>query len=341
MYLSATEALLPRQSNLMKVRPLLRLGAAVGATMLSALGVVAGPSTASGETTGVGAALTPWRLPAPLYRTVAVVSDGKIYVLGGHDSAGGTVSVVYSFGPATGRSALAGTLALPTHGSAAALVGGKILVFGGASAYVDNTVQQFVPVEHSAKVVGYLPGARADTTAATVGDETVLVGGFDGYGPQSAVWAATKGTDFRVLAHLPQPVRYPAVGVLGPDVYVFGGLIYGGEYNGDFTNDVQVVDVPAGTARIAGHLPMPLAHAMGAKLGGNLYVIGGSAPWGPSAQVLEFHPAGGVATLAGKLPEPVTDAAVASIGPTAYVLGGISANGPVASILSVTLRRRG
>jgi hypothetical protein len=80
---------------------------------------------------------------------------------------------------------------------------------------------------------------------------------------------------------------------------------------------------------------MPLAHAMGAKLGGNLYVIGGSAPWGPSGQILEFDPTGGDATLVAKLPEPVADAAVASVGATAYVLGGISGTGPLATITAV------
>ena len=64
------------------------------------------------------AVLTTWELPAPVYRTVAVVSSGHIFVLGGHDSAGGTVTTVYRLDPRTGKSAMAGSLALETHGSA-------------------------------------------------------------------------------------------------------------------------------------------------------------------------------------------------------------------------------
>jgi N-acetylneuraminic acid mutarotase len=181
-----------------------------------------------------------------------------------------------------------------------------------------------------------MPGVRADTTAVTVGRVTVLVGGFDGVGPQSDVWSTSNGTTFHVVAHLPQPVRYPAVASLGTSVYVFGGPIAGGEYNGDFTNDVQDVNLRTGSARIVGHLPAPLAHAMGSEMGGRLYIFGGSTPSGTSSQMLSFDAATGDVSIAGKLPEPITDAAVATVGRTAYLLGGIS-RGPLAGITTVRL----
>lgn len=284
---------------------------------------------------GVTVQGTPWRLPSPVYRTVSVASGGRIYVLGGHDSAGGSVTSVIRFDPGTGKSAVAGSLALPTHGAAAAVLEGKILVFGGASLQVHDTVQDFDPATGTTKVIGYMPGVRADTTAASVGKEVVLIGGFDGYGPQGDVWATTDGTSFRVVAHLAQPVRYPAVAVQGSDVYVFGGLISGGEYNGLFTSDIQEVVPISGTARVVGHLPQPLAHAMGASIGGRLFVIGGSTPTGPSRQVLRFDPAKASASLVTRLPQPLTDAAVATIGTTAYLLGGMSTSGPLDTVIFV------
>lgn len=285
----------------------------------------------------VVSAVTPWRLPAPVYRTVAAATGGEVFVLGGHDRGGATISSVYGFDPTKGASFVAGSLALATHGSAAAQVDGKILIFGGASAYVHDAVQEFDPATRKATVIGHMPGVRADTTAAAVGNQLVLVGGFNGYGPQADVWATTNGRSFRVLAALPQPVRYPAVGALGRDVYVFGGLISGGEYDGEFTSDIQEIDTVSGAARVVGHLPMPLAHAMAAQLGGHLYVIGGSAPRGPSAQVLELRPSQGTAVGAGLLSQAITDAAVATVGQKAYLLGGISANGPTANITTISL----
>jgi len=221
------------------------------------------------------------RLPAPVYRTVAVSAAGRIYVLGGHDSAGGTISeVFYGFDPASGLSRGAGHLLVPTHGAAAANLGGRILVFGGASTSVHDLVQQFFFGSGRARVVGHMPTVRADVTAAVVGRRAILVGGFDGVGPQRDVWATANGRSFRLVARLPQPVRYPAVAAVGSAVYLFGGLIAGDEYSGTFTSAIQRVYLPTGKARIVGHLSTPLAHAMAAVVAGRVYVLGGSAPGG-------------------------------------------------------------
>lgn len=274
------------------------------------------------------------RLPAPVYRSVAVAADGRVYVLGGHDSSGATISDVDVFDPAMGVARRAGSLVLPTHGAAAANLGGRILVFGGASSSVHDVVQQFLPASGRARVIGHMPTVRADVTAAVVGRRVILVGGFDGVGPQGDVWVTRDGRSFRVVARLPQPVRYPAVAALGSAVYVFGGLISGGEYTGTFSNAIQRIYLPSGTARIVGRLPTPLAHAMAAVVAGRAYLLGGSAPGGPSDAIRRFNPATNRLTLTGRLPHPLTDAAIATLGRTIYLLGGIS-NGPVATITAV------
>ncbi|MGH3009853.1 MAG: hypothetical protein ACRDLM_10690 [Gaiellaceae bacterium] len=123
------------------------------------------------------------RLPVPVYRTTAVVAVGRIYLLGGHDRAGATISDVYAVNPRTGRAYRAGTLALPTHGAAAAVLDGRILVFGGASTTVHDAVQLFFPATGRTRVIGHMPTVRADVTAAVVGHRAILVGGFNGAGP--------------------------------------------------------------------------------------------------------------------------------------------------------------
>ena len=276
-------------------------------------------------------------LPTPVYRTVAVAAGGRIYVLGGHDLAGGSVTAVEVFDPATGVARRAGSLSHQTHGAAAANLGGRILVFGGASTSVHDVVQQFFPRTGRSRVVGVMPTVRADVTAVVVGRRVVLVGGFDGVGPQSSVWATADGRRFSVVAHLPQPVRYAAVAALGDVVYAFGGLISGGEYNGTFTDDIQRIDLRTGRVRIVGHLPTPLAHAMAATVHGTVYVLGGSAPNGPSNSIRRFGPADGRTYPAGTLPRALTDAAVASVGSTIYLLGGIS-SAPVSTIISIRPR---
>ena len=182
-----------------------------------------------------------------------------------------------------------------------------------------------------------MPRARADVTAAVVGRRVILVGGFDGVGPQRDVWATADGRSFTVVAHLPQPVRYPAVAAVGNAVYVFGGLISGGEYTGTFSNAIQRISLPSGRARIVGHLPTPLAHAMAATVDGRVYLLGGSAPAGPSAAIRRFDPATSRLWIAGRLARPRTDAAVATIGRIVYLIGGISSR-PLASVITVRPR---
>jgi N-acetylneuraminic acid mutarotase len=150
------------------------------------------------------------------------------------------------------------------------------------------------------------------------------------------VWATQDGKSFRVVARLPQPVRYPAVAAHGSDVYVFGGLLSGGEYNGTFTNDIQRIHLPTGTATIVGHLPVALAHAMGAALDGQLLVIGGSTPTTTSAAVYRFDPATNTSSHVATLPAPLTDAAVATIGNSTYLLDGINNGRPLDTIIRVT-----
>jgi len=314
-------------------RPIALIQVVIAATALAVIPI----GTASGAATGVlRARLTRWRFPAAVYRTVAVARSGEIYVLGGHDSAGGSNIVVYGLDPHTGKTEIAGSLALPTHGAAAALVGNRILVFGGASLVVHNTVQAFNPLTRRTTVIGYMPGVRADTTAITVGRETLLLGGYNGLGPQSTVWETANGTSFRVVANLAQPIRYPAVTALGSSVYVFGGLITGGEYSGEFTNDIQQVNLRTGRTRIVGHLPSPTAHAMASEMGGQLFVFGGSTAAGTSRTMLSFNPVKGTVSVAGSLPQPITDAAVATIGRTTFLLGGIS-TAPLSSVTTVHL----
>jgi hypothetical protein len=127
------------------------------------------------------------------------------------------------------------------------------------------------------------------------------------------------------------------VASLGSAVYVFGGLISGGEYTGTFSNAVQRISLPTGTTRIVGRLPTPLAHAMAATIGGHIYLLGGSAPGGPSDAIRRFDPATGRIVRAGRLAHTLTDAAVATIGHTVYLLGGIS-TGPLDTITPVQLR---
>lgn len=273
-------------------------------------------------------AITRWRLPAPVYRTVAATIGNAAFILGGLDSAGITIASVDRFSPSSGGARLAGQLAQPTHGAAAVAIGDRVIVFGGASTYVYSTIQSYNPSTEKTVVAALLPSPRADLAAATTGLRTALLGGFNGYGALSSVLVGHGIAGFRTVAQLPVAVRYPAVAVVGNDAYLFGGLLSGGEYSGSFTADIQQVNMTTGRARVVGALPYPVAHAKATVLDGQVLVVGGSTPSGPTADILRFGPAEHSISLVGRLPAALTDGALVTIGRRAYLFGGLGTSGP-------------
>jgi hypothetical protein len=97
---------------------------------------------------------------------MAAAAGSAVFVLGGVNAAGVTISDVGRITPATSAVTTLGALAEPTHGGAAVTVGGRILVFGGAATTVHTSVQSFNPATGTTRVIGSLPGPRADLAAA-------------------------------------------------------------------------------------------------------------------------------------------------------------------------------
>lgn len=272
------------------------------------------------------AAISVIKLPAPRYRTMGAAVGTDVFVLGGLDAAGVSSSDVYRITPATGRVALAGHLATPTHGGAAVALGNRILVFGGAGTAPQDLVQSFDPATGATTVVGHLPGARADLVATAVGNEILVLAGFDGSQLLTDILATADGTSFHKVGALRSAERYPAVAVVGTTVFLFGGLVSGAEYSGTFSTMVQSYNISTGISKIAGTLSTPLSHARSAVLAEQVFVIGGWIPTGPSSAIQRFDPQNGSLTPAGRLPGPVADEAAATVGNTAWLAGGIAAS---------------
>src|SRR5438128_892250 len=250
----------------------------------------ASPTPAPGGTpTGaVRATMSPITLPAARYRTAGAALGGNVYVLGGLDAGGAPSADVFRIEPLKAKAGPAGRLQTPTQGGAAVPIGTRVVVFGGAGGPPQDLVQQFDPATGATTVVGHLPAPRADAAATPVGNETLVLGGFDGSAPVSDVLATADGTSFHRVGSLKVAVRDPAVTVVGTTVYLFGGLVSGEPYRGTFATAVQSYNITTGLSRVAGNLPTPLAHARAAVIGGQVLVMGGWSPSGPSSAILRF-----------------------------------------------------
>ncbi|MHB8594879.1 MAG: Kelch repeat-containing protein, partial [Acidimicrobiales bacterium] len=224
--------------------------------------------------------LLPWRLGAPISRTVVLPGTGSdVVVLGGLTSAGTSANGIYSLDTSNGTLTHIGALAAGLHDAAGAELGGQYVMFGGGSPNTVDTVEAFATpasgTGSSATVIGTLPQPRSDAAAVTIGNVAYIVGGYDGTSPDPVVLATTDGHTFTPVASLPVPVRYPAVAAAGGKIYVFGGQAISA--TAQPVNDVQMVDPAKKKAAIVAHLRTPLEGAVAVTVGGRIYLAGGDS----------------------------------------------------------------
>jgi len=278
-------------------------------------------------------------LPAPISGESVVGLPGGPLILGGLDSAEGSVNGVFQLDAGTGRLRQAGALHAPLHDAAAAVLGDRVLVFGGGVETSTDQVEGMAVGTGSetaaevASVVGHLPTVRSDLSAVSVGGRAYVLGGYDGRAPLGSVLASSNGRSFREVATLPAPARYMAVAVSGGMIYAFGGELASGAPS----DAIRAVNPKTGSAQIVGHLLQPLSHASAVALGQHIYLLGGESSSAVSDRVWRFDPGGGGVVPAGRLPLPVAYGAAAVVGSTAYLVGGKGADG--GSLRSVVLLR--
>jgi N-acetylneuraminic acid mutarotase len=300
---------------------------------------LSGRKSASDASTGIPAAesgLLPWQLAQPLSREVAVSGSGpgSVVVLGGLSAGSQTTATVQSIQVPAGTPTPAGALSTATHDAAGAVVGGRILVFGGGGATTIATVQAY-PLGTAgggakATVVGQLPQPRSDATAVTVGATAYVVGGYDGTRADPEVLATTNGSTFHGVGSLTVPVRYAAVAAVGRVIYVFGGERVGAVAGA--VDDIQRIDTRTGQISVVGHLPQAVSGASAVTLGGVVYVAGGTTGSSDVATIYAFDARTGHALVAGQLMAPVANAAITPVGNTAWLIGGESSSTPTADV---------
>jgi hypothetical protein len=288
------------------------------------------PTRTAATVPAIEAGVEPWQLPSAVSREAVVPSSGGFTVVGGLDSAGGSVSTISSFST-TGVGG-ASSLHLPdaVHDAAAVHLGSETFVFGGGSPTTVATVQAFGPNSQGgtgSRIASPLPAPRSDSAAVTIttsrGTTAYVVGGYTGSTYLPDVLATTTGDAFRVVARLPVPVRYPAVTESRGDLYVLGGEVPGGAV----TADVQSVDPSTGSTSVVAHLPVPLYGAAAFTFGGTVYVAGGESPAGRTLTAIYAYVPGTRRVLfAGLLPQAVAFGGATTLGSgtgaVGYIVGG-------------------
>ena len=264
-----------------------------------------------------------------------MVDNGTVLVAGGLDASGSSTDAEYRLSPGDGSVTRVGSFGTPFHDAAGALIGPRLVVFGGGPSTGTDLVQA-----QPGGVIGHLPTASSDLEAAEAGGRVVLVGGYDGTNFLTSVLATLDGTRFSRIANLPEGLRYTAVAPDGPNaVIVAGGLSISGP-----VDTILRITVPGGTVTTIGRLPRPLAHATAVELGGSVFVLGGEDASGQTVRTVErIDPRNGHVKQANPLPGTVADAAAVALGPDRGMLiggrrGPQGSDVPLSTILSLRLR---
>jgi hypothetical protein len=279
---------------------------------------------------------TPYRLPAPVEREVAVTHNGAVILAGGLDSGGGSTSGVFRMNPATGGLTSLGTVPQSFHDAAGAIFGNNLFVFGGGVAQASATVQRFDLTTRRGSIVANLPRPLSDIAAASTSSGVYLVGGYDAHAPRREIYRTTDGTHFTLVARLPVGLRYPAVATVGNELVIAGGTASSGA-----TDAVYVLDTTTSKLRLLGRLPAPTAHAQAFALGGSVYVAGGVDASGNVTGAVTKIVAGtrSIVTVPGAL--PVSDAGTVELSSSVLVIGGASAAGATGAVRRLVASARG
>ncbi|MEA2556315.1 MAG: hypothetical protein QOI60_1646 [Actinomycetota bacterium] len=319
--------------------------AAAGATACSSS--PPGGSPSSGGTPGTASRPAPlvpsihtasFRLPSPLQREVVVPTEAGLLLAGGLTSADASLATVARMDPESGALTPLGSLTTPVHDAAGAILGGRLVVFGGGAATSLDTVQAFDPANGTSSVVAHLPGPRSDLAVAMVGTTAYVIGGYDDVSPRREIYATTDGSTFRKVADLPTGLRYPGVAVVGSKIIIVGGQTAAGA-------SAAVLSFDPATRRVRklATLPTPIGHAAVFPMGGLVCVVGGLTAGGVAVRtVTTIDARTGVVASLPLLHRAITDAGVGLTNNGALIIGGARGSdvaGTVASILVATMHR--
>ncbi|MHB1712898.1 MAG: Kelch repeat-containing protein, partial [Acidimicrobiales bacterium] len=178
------------------------------------------------------------RLPKARSDSSAVTIGSSAYVVGGYDGTTGDRSVLATTTGTSFRSVA--SLPVAVRYTAAGVLGGQILVFGGLGVGGANagkpltTIQQVDPATGTARVVGTLPEPLYGAAAATLGGVLYVAGGLtastsSGVHAVTTVWTYDPTTHQLLAAgQLRVPVAHTGVAVLGSRMWLVGGRSNGG-----------------------------------------------------------------------------------------------------------------
>jgi hypothetical protein len=270
-------------------------------------------------------------LPAARAGGAGAAFGGRIVFVGGLSGADVSTDTVFALHRDGGVATLA-PLPSAIHDAAAAVVGSRLLVFGGGVSEGSDHVLQVQP--GPPRQVGTLPQALSDLVAVKIAGVAYVAGGWNGTATNRTIYAVSGAGAAQSVGRLPTGVRYPAAGALNGQV-----LIAGGETTSGAPTAAGWSFAPGtGAVTPLPPLPVPTDHAAGAPLGGRFYVLGGLRRGTLTRAIVSWAPGERQWRRSGLLPVALSDASAVPFMGGITLLGGRSAAGRVATITALVPR---
>jgi len=191
------------------------------------------PSASTQGFTTSGSALGSGSLPQARADAVGITVGATAYVIGGYDGPSLDAEVLATTDGLHFTNAA--TLPVPVRYPAAAVLGGKIYLFGGQASdgRPVRSVQVIDPSTHAASLIGELPIPLSGSVAANLGGTIYLAGGDSESGtalrPVASIFAFDPtSTTFPRAGALPLAVSNAGATVLGTRLWIVGGETAGG-----------------------------------------------------------------------------------------------------------------
>src|SRR5207248_6750431 len=168
--------------------------------------------------------LGPLVVPRTAHAATAL-TDGRILITGGRDSAGNIVAVSETFDPATETSTAGATLTTPRVDHTATLLpNGKVLVAGGTGASGSlSSAEIFDPASGFRTLSAAMGAARAKHTATLLNNGAVFIAGGDDAGTAEIFDPATESFSSALLAMAAPRIGHTATLFSDDSVLLAGG----------------------------------------------------------------------------------------------------------------------
>jgi hypothetical protein len=230
----------------------------------------------TGQTTGAGL------LASPTHDAGGAVIGGQSFVFGGGEQA--SVAAVQAIALRS-RATVTGQLPLPRSDLSAVTVGATAYLLGGYDGTAYSTAVLATSDGRRFRTVARLPVPVRYAAVAALGNQIWVFGGQTPAGITNIIQRISLASGKAVVAgHLPQPMTGGSGFTLGGQIFVAGGQVAPGAGSAVtagpsatlVTSNVVLGYDPAHAAvRAAGQLPVPVANAGIAVVGGTAFLIGG------------------------------------------------------------------